>query len=759
MSAAPVAAQRAGSPTPQGAATVPDLRAWWSWPRLADVVLPTVLVLVALLPLWPVYLAGNAVVAGIGGVVLGAAVAGVGAWRRWSALTVVAVSLLTLVVCAALAAPTTALGGFLPTLETWHTVGVSVVRVWRQVLTLLPPMGDAGGLLTVVYLLAFVGAVTAVTLALRTRRTRSLALIPPAVVLVAALLLGTRTLVAPALTAGLFTVIGLGWTAWRSGRLQTTRPFATAALAVAGVVGVGAGLVFGPAPADRYVLRDHVDPPRLDQSYPSPLAGFRSYLKLHLDDTLFTLDGAPEGARVRLATLDSYDGLVWDVTSNGSASGGSFLRATDRFVTEVAPGSIDINVTIGDYSDVWLPLLGSAQDVTFTQGRTRELADGVFLNRETETAIVTAGLRAGDAYTLTTQATPQVEAADLAGQTVSSRSMPPAQPVPEALAAQALRLTDGASTDVDRARALADGLAAEGFFSHGLEGDVPSDAGHGLARLAQMLDETEMIGDAEQYAALMALMARSLNWPSRVVLGFQQEGNDSSWDVTGRDVTAWVEIHFDDVGWVVFEPTPDENNVPQSEDPTPQDRPRPQVLQPPPPPNPAPDVPNLGADDAPVEPQPEPQEEPELSPVVRWAYLLGIPIILLVAPFAVIAAIKARRRRKRRVKGQPTGRIAGGWRQVTDTARDLGLEKPPSATRTQEAASLDEHFGTSLRQLAITADGATFAPEHPEPAAAVGYWADVASAERSLRGKVGWWRRVRSRFSLASLRKPVQGER
>ena len=102
-------------------------------------------------------------------------------------------------------------------------------------------------------------------------------------------------------------------------------------------------------------------------------------------------------------------------------------------------------------------------------------------------------------------------------------------------------------------------------------------------------------------------------------------------------MTAWVEIHFDDVGWVVFEPTPDENNVPQSEDPTPQDRPRPQVLQPPPPPNPAPDVPNIGADDAPVEPQPEPQEEPELSPVVRWAYLLGIPIILLVAPFAVVA--------------------------------------------------------------------------------------------------------------------------
>ena len=753
-----VAGQVPARKDPSKAAVTPELRAWWSWRRLADVTLPAALILVALLPLWPVYLAGNAVVAGVGGVLLGATVAAAGAWRRWNALTLIAVALVVLVVFASLAAPTTALAGVLPTLETWQTVGVSVVRVWRQVLTLLPPVGDAGGLLTVVYLLSFIGALTAVTVALRAKRTRSLALIAPAVVLVIALLLGTRTVVVPALTAGLFVLVGLGWTAWRSGRLQTTRPVATAALAVAGLVGVGTGLVFGPTPADRFVLRDHVDPPRLDQSYPSPLAGFRSYLKLHLDDTLFTLNGAPEGARVRLATLDSYDGLVWDVSSNSSSAGGSFLRATDRFVTEVEPGSIDIDVAIGEYSDVWLPLVGAAQDVTFTHGRTRELADGVFLNRETETAIVTAGLRSGDSYTLTTDAAPAPIAADLEGQTISSLTMPPAEPVPEALAAQALRLTDGASTDVDRAKALADGLAAEGFFSHGLEGDVPSDAGHGLARLALMLDEEEMIGDAEQYAALMALMARSLNWPSRVVLGFEQEGSGSTWEVTGRDVTAWVEIRFDDVGWVVFEPTPDENNVPQSEDPTPQDRPRPQVLQPPPPPNPAPDVPSIGADDAPVDPQPEPEEEPEVSPITRWIYLLGIPVVVLLAPFAAIAVIKARRRHKRKVKGQATTRIAGGWTQVTDTARDLGVAKQPSATRTQEAAQLDEQFGTTLRSLAVFADGATFAPELPESSAAVTYWDEVSKAEHALRRHVGWWRRVRSRFSLASLRTSSRGE-
>mgnify|MGYP002227035718 FL=1 len=85
-----------------------------------------------------------------------------------------------------------------------------------------------------------------------------------------------------------------------------------------------------------------------------------------------------------------------------------------------------------------------------------------------------------------------------------------------------------------------------------------------------------MVGDSEQYASAMALMARSLGLPSRVVLGFlpkddegeisesrtEEQGTTTITKFTGNDVTAWVEIKLDGYGWVAFYPTPKETKVP-----------------------------------------------------------------------------------------------------------------------------------------------------------------------------------------------------
>jgi 8-oxo-dGTP pyrophosphatase MutT (NUDIX family) len=87
-----------------------------------------------------------------------------------------------------------------------------------------------------------------------------------------------------------------------------------------------------------------------------------------------------------------------------------------------------------------------------------------------------------------------------------------------------------------------------------------------------------MIGDEEQYASAFALMARSLGYPARVVMGFAPEVPDGGGTVTvtGDDVTAWVEVAFDGVGWVPFAPTPDETDIPQDQVPKPQSEPQPQ---------------------------------------------------------------------------------------------------------------------------------------------------------------------------------------
>lgn len=86
-----------------------------------------------------------------------------------------------------------------------------------------------------------------------------------------------------------------------------------------------------------------------------------------------------------------------------------------------------------------------------------------------------------------------------------------------------------------------------------------------------------MVGDSEQYASAMALMARDLGLPSRVVLGFlpknedgeitdarteKTSGNGTKIEFTGNDVTAWVEIKLQGLGWVAFYPTPKETKMP-----------------------------------------------------------------------------------------------------------------------------------------------------------------------------------------------------
>jgi len=69
---------------------------------------------------------------------------------------------------------------------------------------------------------------------------------------------------------------------------------------------------------------------------------------------------------------------------------------------------------------------------------------------------------------------------------------------------------------------------------------------------------TNKQGYCEQYASAMAVMLRSLNIPTRVVVGFTQgvRQADGSYLVTSHDAHAWVEVKFENNGWVRFDPTP-----------------------------------------------------------------------------------------------------------------------------------------------------------------------------------------------------------
>ena len=85
--------------------------------------------------------------------------------------------------------------------------------------------------------------------------------------------------------------------------------------------------------------------------------------------------------------------------------------------------------------------------------------------------------------------------------------------------------------------------------------------GSGSDTLEAFLDEGSpgaLTGYCEQFAAAMAVMARTINIPSRVAIGFLKptESAPGTYVYSLRDLHAWPELYFPGAGWVRFEPTP-----------------------------------------------------------------------------------------------------------------------------------------------------------------------------------------------------------
>ena len=223
---------------------------------------------------------------------------------------------------------------------------------------------------------------------------------------------------------------------------------------------------------------------------------------------------------------------------------------------------------------------------------------------------------------------------------------------------QANDLSADAPTAIDRVRQIEAHFQKNGAFSNGLiaDGQLPSVSGHGATRIRSLLTAKQMLGDDEQYAVAMSLMLRHLGIPSRVVMGFypdpkSPENGAGEVKITGKDVHAWVEVAFDRVGWVSFDPTPPKDNVPIPPDPENKSKPKPQVLQPPPPPQEPADLPPDSSPDA------LDADEKKNNPWLFWGPLLAaigialIPIGILALPLLLIALLKSRRRKTRFTEG------------------------------------------------------------------------------------------------------------
>lgn len=736
---------------------------------------------------WPVYQDIHFVILVAVVAATGSLIAIFGAYFRASTAVIVIAGIVDFFALGVpLAVPSAAVSGLLPSLDGVRELLASTALGWKQLLTITLPVGSYQALLVPVFVLELVAVVAGLTVALRAR-AGDLAVLAPVAILVTGIGFGPESARWPFLLSLSLLAVILSWLIWRrwerrraaiarltaattdvgaapavAGEHRTvsgrTILSGIAIMAVAGVTAVGATTLLPPS-GQREVLRSSIVQPFDPRDYSSPLSGFRRYLAADsAEAVIFTVSGLPTGAFLRVATLDSYDGIVYSVGSDAvDSASGSFTRVPFRFDQDQVSGEqVQVDVVVGDYDGVWVPTVGQLESVRFAGPDATELDNAFYYNDNAATGAVIGGLSQGDGYSLEAVIPDQPTASQLADLTPGSAEVPAIGVLPAELDLVLSDWTSSSSSPGEQLVAMLAAMDENGYISHGISPDEPtSRSGHSADRVTQLLTDQRMIGDAEQYSVTAALMARELGFPARVVFGFDTAADESAAGaastgpvmVTGSEVSARIEVDTAEYGWVSIDPTPSVRDIPDErpEDPTIVSRP-PSVIQPP-------------IDEPPVRNQQTPpetrQQDPEqLSPLLAilgvvgrialWA-LLGLAIVL--SPFVVIIGAKLRRRRARRRAGSAVERISGGWNEFRDAAVDHGFTIPPAATRSQVAASVG---GAGPVVLATIADRAIFSPGDPDVADADRVWKASGELRAGLDRGLTRWQRIKAAVSLRS---------
>jgi transglutaminase-like putative cysteine protease len=202
-------------------------------------------------------------------------------------------------------------------------------------------------------------------------------------------------------------------------------------------------------------------------------------------------------------------------------------------------------------------------------------------------------------------------------------------------------------------------------------------------------------GYCQQFAAAMAVMARTLGIPARVAVGFlaPTQASDGSYVYSSHDMHAWPELYFAGAGWVRFEPTPAVRGTAA-----------PSYTH-----NLSAGTPEIGDVE---EPSDQPTTRPSTSAQLRQAqrhqapkqaaapthrtshhvaaWLSGGIGLLVVAAALTLPATVRRRRRARRLTGDPEA----AWAEVRDTMLDLWIPWADGVSPRTNARLMSTYIGT-----------------------------------------------------------------
>ncbi|MDQ6875360.1 MAG: DUF3488 and transglutaminase-like domain-containing protein [Actinomycetota bacterium] len=238
---------------------------------------------------------------------------------------------------------------------------------------------------------------------------------------------------------------------------------------------------------------------------------------------------------------------------------------------------------------------------------------------------------------------------------------------------------------------------------------------------------TNKEGYCEQYAAAMAVMARYAGIPARVAIGYTKGiRKNGYWSITTSDAHAWVEVYFQGIGWMPWDPTPLGQGGRASAIPYANTAATSTVG--PGGPTESASQENLSAKQRQLQnrvrgddkaligggPVPTPPTRRRADHTAWWLAAGVLALILLVAP--ALSRIALLRIRLRRIgRGIPSRSAHAAWAEVLATAFDVGFtldeaETPRvTASRMIRQGNLAGQAGQPLRELAALEERARYA--------------------------------------------------
>src|SRR5262245_12519343 len=469
---------------------------------------------------------------------------------------------------------------------------------------------------------------------------------------------------------------------------------------------------------------------------------------------------SPADVYLRMATLDEFDGTEWkasqlllaDLEKNLPQPGG----LSDKVQVQSITTRVDLSKAFENY---YLPVPYPLTSLD-TKGSWA-------VDRNTQNIVSRHGSNqvSGHSYVSTSlvlSPTPaQLEGALGAPSDFQNRYTELPEGLPPIVGELAAKAVDGATTPYDKALRLQAWLRDPTEFHYSTE--APPE-GTGNSAIEAFLSPSGRTGYCEQFAATMAVMARYLGIPARVNVGFSagQQLDAHTISVSSHDAHAWPELYFEGVGWVRFEPTPFDasrggppsyvsapNAETATEAPTSSPSTGPSVS----PTGGSSAAPGTGASSCPL-PRPELCDPNDQSGPGgaggggTWQLVLTIAAgVLLVGSVPALLRIGIRRRRWRLAGADPAARADAAWRELQDSARDLGFARQASDTPRQAAArlikdaKLRSRHQEPLLRLTNAVERSRYARN---PADDTGLEDDVATVRAGLAARAGRVWRVRA---------------